>query len=217
MVITVDIDNFSIMKTLVDQGSSVDIPYWKTFKKIRIPESEMQSYDDQIVDFLGERVDTRGYGQVDLNDQDTILVMEANTSYNILLGRMSLNHLWAIISTLHLDMKFPSIYGDILIVHMNQKVAQECYVANLRVEPTSGDMARMGRGCSQERRSPREERKTLRKEPKTLRQEHTVTLVELDPWINEARLKPGNELRPIPLQDEERTMILGTSLSTMQS
>jgi len=32
MMISVDIENFTIMKTLVDQGSSVDILYWKTFK-----------------------------------------------------------------------------------------------------------------------------------------------------------------------------------------
>jgi len=40
MVITIDIDNFSIMKTLVDQGSLMDILHWKMFKKMRIPEKE---------------------------------------------------------------------------------------------------------------------------------------------------------------------------------
>jgi len=36
MVITVEIENFAVMKTLVDQGSSVDILYWRTFKKLKI-------------------------------------------------------------------------------------------------------------------------------------------------------------------------------------
>lgn len=48
------------MKTLVDQGSSMDILCWKTFKKMRILEAEIESYDEQIVIFFGERVDTRG-------------------------------------------------------------------------------------------------------------------------------------------------------------
>jgi len=61
MVITVQIDKFAITKVLVDQGNSVDILYWKTFKKKRIPESEIQPYDDQIVGFFGEWVDTRGF------------------------------------------------------------------------------------------------------------------------------------------------------------
>ena len=46
MVISVDIDKFTIRKTLVDQGSSVDILYWKTFKAMRILEAKMVPYDD---------------------------------------------------------------------------------------------------------------------------------------------------------------------------
>ena len=37
MVIIVEIEKIAITKVLVDQGSSVDILYWKTFKKMRIP------------------------------------------------------------------------------------------------------------------------------------------------------------------------------------
>ena len=61
MVITVEIQKIAIAKFLLDQGSSVDILYRKTFKKMKIPESEIQPYDDQIVRFSGEWVDTRGY------------------------------------------------------------------------------------------------------------------------------------------------------------
>jgi len=56
MVISVDIDKFTIMKTLMDQGSSVDILYWKTLKHMRLAEEEMKSYDDHVVGFSGERV-----------------------------------------------------------------------------------------------------------------------------------------------------------------
>jgi len=60
MVISVDIDNFTIMKTLLDQGSSVDILYWKIFKVMRIPIEEMMPYDDHVVGFSRERVGTKG-------------------------------------------------------------------------------------------------------------------------------------------------------------
>jgi len=43
-VITVEIENFAILKTLVDQGSSV--LYWSTFKKLHILDSEIQSYEN---------------------------------------------------------------------------------------------------------------------------------------------------------------------------
>jgi len=61
MVITMEIDKFTITKVLVDQGSWVDILYFKTFKKMRILETEIQPYDEQIVGFSSKRVDTRGF------------------------------------------------------------------------------------------------------------------------------------------------------------
>ena len=132
MVITVEIDKFAIAKVLVDQGSSVDILYWETFKKMNISESEIQPYDEQIVGFSGERVDTRGYIDLFTTFGDDYLsktinvrylLVNANTSYNILLGRPSINRLKAIVSTPHLAMKFPSVNGDIATVHVDQKTA----------------------------------------------------------------------------------------------
>ena len=145
MVITVEIDKFAIAKVLVDQGSSVDILYWETFKKMKISEAEIQPYNKQIVGFSGERVDTKGFidlyttfGDDYLSKTINIryLLVNANTSYNILLGRPSINRLKAIVSTPHLAMKFPSVNGDIATVHVDQKIARECYVASLKVEPT---------------------------------------------------------------------------------
>jgi len=117
MVILIDIDNFTIMKMLVNQGSLVDILYWKIFKQMRIVEEEMMTYDDQVVSFSGERVGTRGYiklyttfdeGEVRKTIKIRYRVIDANTSYNILLGRSSINRLRAIVSTPHLVMKFSS-------------------------------------------------------------------------------------------------------------
>jgi len=47
------------------------------------------------------------------------LLIDTNTSYNVLLGRPSLNLLGAIVSTPHLAMKFPSSMGDIITVHVD--------------------------------------------------------------------------------------------------
>ncbi|RZC11950.1 hypothetical protein D0Y65_011948 [Glycine soja] len=60
-------------------------------------------------------------------------LVNALTSYNILLGRLSLNELGAIVSTLHLVMKFPSDDGKIIIVRVDQMTAIECYVVSLRM------------------------------------------------------------------------------------
>jgi len=40
VVISVEIEDFAVRKTLVEPGSSVDILYLGTFRKLRIPEEE---------------------------------------------------------------------------------------------------------------------------------------------------------------------------------
>jgi len=54
MVITMEVDNCMVMKTLINQGSSVDILYWPTFQKLEIPEAEIKPYDDQPIGFSGK-------------------------------------------------------------------------------------------------------------------------------------------------------------------
>ncbi|XP_014515665.1 uncharacterized protein LOC106773494 [Vigna radiata var. radiata] len=61
MVINVEIARYGVGWVLVDQGSSVNILYWKTFLQFDMSEDLIVPYNEQIVGFAGERVDTRGY------------------------------------------------------------------------------------------------------------------------------------------------------------
>jgi len=67
------------------------------------------------------------------------LLVDAESSHNILLGRSSLNKLGAIVSTPHLAMKFPSDSKsrskNVVTLHSYQKTARECYAASLRILP----------------------------------------------------------------------------------
>jgi len=101
----------------------------------------MVAYDEPIYGFSREKVSTRAY--IDLHtifwegtQTKTIricfLVVDAPTSYNVLLGRPSLNTLGIVVSTPHLAMKFPSPSSDILTIHDNQWLARECYMDSLR-------------------------------------------------------------------------------------
>jgi len=219
MVIAVDIDRFIIRKTLVDEGSLVDILYWKTFKAVRMAETEMMPYDDHVVAFSGERVGTKGYidlyttfgeGKSTRTIKIRYLVIDANTSYNILLGRPSINRLMAIVSTPHLAMKFPSRTGDILTVHVDQKEARECYAESLRVEPLRADTSSLrARKSSRKNRSPRKDR------PRAV--QPTVALVDLDPRVTEDRLEAREELRRVPLLDEEHNTAVGTALAAVEA
>jgi len=129
MVIIVEIENYAVKKVLVDQGSSVDILYWATYQKLQLLDTAMVPYDEPIYGSSDEQVSTRGY--IDLHtvfrertQTKTIpirfLIVDAPTSYNVLLGCPSLNTLDAVVSTPHLAMKFPSPSGDILTIHYDQ-------------------------------------------------------------------------------------------------
>jgi len=100
----------------------------------------MVPYDEPIYGFSGEQVSTRGYTNLHTVFRDgpqtktvpiRFLIVDAPTSYNVLLGRPSLNTLGAVVSTPHLAMKFPSPSGDILTIHCDQRLAHECYMASL--------------------------------------------------------------------------------------
>jgi len=100
MVIMIELENYAVKKVLIDQGSSVDILYWTTYQKLQLPTTAMVLYNEPIYGFSGEKVSTRGY--IDLHtvfrdgtQTETIpirfLIVDAPTSYNVLLGRPSLN------------------------------------------------------------------------------------------------------------------------------
>ncbi|XP_017405964.1 uncharacterized protein LOC108319367 [Vigna angularis] len=90
-----------------------------------ISEDMIMLFHEQILGFAGERVDTRGY--VDLRMclgtekkakelKIRFLLVEANTSYNVLLGRPCLNAFEAIVSTPHLTLKYPPDNGKICVI-----------------------------------------------------------------------------------------------------
>jgi len=181
-VISIEVAEYGIGKVLVDQGSSVNILYWKTFQRMNLSEDLIVPYNEQIVGFSGERVDTRGY--LDLrtridsrrDDQEVrvrFLLVEANTSYNVLLGRPCLNAFGAIVSTLHLAMKFPSDKGTICTVHADQQIARQCYAAGLKITPYS---------------RPRKQHRS------------EVAMTDLDPRMNtEDRIEPGGDTKEISI------------------
>jgi len=180
MVISIEIAEYGIGKVLADQGSSVNILYWKTFQRLNLSADLIVPYNEQVVSFLGERVDTRGY--LDLctrigSRKDgrevrvRFLLVEANTSYNVLLGRPCLNAFEEIVSTLHMAMKFPLDRGTICTIHADQQIARQCYAAGLRITPYN---------------RPRKQHRS------------EVAMIDLDPRTNtEDQIQPGGVTKEI--------------------
>jgi len=137
------------------------------------------------------------------------LLVNANTSYNILLGH-SINRLKAIVSTPHLAMKFPSVIGDIATVHVDQKTARECYVASIKVEPTRRLYTKT---LNDQSPSRRERSPETRSRGQNFRR-HLVALVDLDLWLDDPQMEASEDLQPIFLRNNDRKTYMGTLLKS---
>jgi len=60
------------------------------------------------------------------------IVVNASSSYNLYLGRPSLNRLGAVASTAHMKMKLPSFERGLITIKADQKTTRKCYESNLK-------------------------------------------------------------------------------------
>ena len=58
MVVSIIIVNFMVSKVLIDQGSSTDILYWKTFQNLEVSPNTIHPYSGPLLSFARERVET---------------------------------------------------------------------------------------------------------------------------------------------------------------
>ncbi|XP_057444168.1 uncharacterized protein LOC130736349 [Lotus japonicus] len=118
VVVMVRINIFNVRRVLLDQESSADIIYGDAFDQLGLTENDLMPYIGTLVGFSGEQVWVRGYLDLDTVfgvDEDAkllrvrYLVLQVVASYNVIIGRNTLNRLCAVISTAHLAVKYPLI------------------------------------------------------------------------------------------------------------
>jgi len=126
---------------LIDQESSADVMFWSTFVNLRLSPDQLRLHDGCLVGFAGDRVEVRGYVNLrtTFSDEDAArtvvvryIVVNTPSTYNLLLGRPSLNKLGAVASTKHMKMKLPSLEGKVITIKSNQKAVRKCYESILK-------------------------------------------------------------------------------------
>ena len=139
LVIMLNIEGFNTKRILVDNGSSADIIYLPTFQQLRLDPKRLRLFNSPLINFSGDRVYpkgivtltvTAGSYPVQLTRQVDFLVVDCPTSYNVIIGRPTLNKWKAVTSTYCLKVKFPTDEG-IGEVKGDQVLARECYQAVL--------------------------------------------------------------------------------------
>ncbi|XP_025616243.1 uncharacterized protein [Arachis hypogaea] len=141
VIISIQLGDLIVRKVLLDPGSSADVLFFTTFKKMKLSNNILQPYMGDLVGFSGERVPVLGsvwlqttLGEQPLHNTQDIqyLVVDCFSPYNVILGRPFLNKFAAIVSTVHLCVKFPVQDNIIATVHGDLQEARQCYNTSLK-------------------------------------------------------------------------------------
>ncbi|XP_072094212.1 uncharacterized protein [Arachis hypogaea] len=198
VAISVQLGDLIVRKVLLDPGSSADVLFFTTFEKMKLSNNILQPYHGDLVGFSGERVPVLGsvWLQTTLGEQPLFktqdiqyLVVDCFSPYNLILGRPFLNRFAAIVSTVHLCVKFPVQDNLVATIHGDLHEARQCYNTSLKPIRKSN----MPQVNSIQPDQPR--------------------LSEIDPRVDfEDRPMPNEDLTKVPLtEDPMKFTFVGTS------
>lgn len=146
LVITLDISNHDVKKTLVDNGSSVDVLFAHTLDRMQLGSLRLETSKEQSLYGFGHNVVPIqgiihlpvifGTEPRKVRHMVKFYVINIPSSYNAILGRLSLTKLRAITSTPHLKVKFstPKGVGEL---KAESGMAETCYGAEVALGETS--------------------------------------------------------------------------------
>ncbi|XP_073122044.1 uncharacterized protein [Henckelia pumila] len=134
--------NYDIKRVFVDSGSSVNVIFQEAFEQMDLQGCETTPVKTALYGFAGHTVQPRGeiWLPVTLGSEGlrkTVMtlftIVEAPSSYNILLGRPALNAFMVVASAYHHKIKFP--VGDkVGEVQGDQPSSRRCYADTVRVD-----------------------------------------------------------------------------------
>ncbi|KAL0433427.1 UNVERIFIED_CONTAM: hypothetical protein Slati_2677000 [Sesamum latifolium] len=140
LVISATVSNFWVKKVLVDTGSAADILFFTAFSQMGIGTKMLRKVNTPLVGFNGSVVEPMGEIALPISIGTTpyratrmlkFLVVDAPSSYNIIIGRPSLNSFRAVVSTVHMKLKFPA-YREIGEEKGDCRLAKECHANILK-------------------------------------------------------------------------------------
>ena len=120
LVIRAVVANKTVHRVLIDNGSLSDIIFASAFEKINIGREQLEPVNAHLLGFSREKVLPLRSVQLVLTLGDPpwqatmmikFLILDAPSTYNMLLGRPSLNAMRAIPSAYHMVVKFPTENG----------------------------------------------------------------------------------------------------------
>ncbi|XP_058783320.1 uncharacterized protein LOC131657996 [Vicia villosa] len=133
--------NFDVRR-IVDQGSSVDIMYSQLFKTLQLNDSHLTPYvGSDLQGFNGTVTKPWGFVEliVSIGSAETartvkvqFLVVDYPSIYQCILGRPTLAELIAVLSTVHLKLKYYTTKGQVATLNDDIDAARRCFEASAK-------------------------------------------------------------------------------------
>ena len=117
LVIVIMIEGFNTIRVLVDNGSSADIIYLSAFQQLKVEQKILCPFESPLVSFSGDKVYPCGIVTLTITassypcqvtNKHNFLVVDSPSSYNVIIGRPTLNCSKASTSMYCLKVKFPT-------------------------------------------------------------------------------------------------------------
>ena len=135
LVIMLMIEGFNTKRVLIDNGSSTNIIYLSAFQQLKVDSKRFRPFESPLVSFSEDKVYPSGIVTLtvmagsyplQVTNKHNFLVVDSLSSYNVIIGRPTLNCLKAVTSTYCLKVKFLIEQGIGEIIG-DQVLARESY------------------------------------------------------------------------------------------
>ncbi|KAF3504699.1 hypothetical protein F2Q69_00044249 [Brassica cretica] len=136
LVVSLTVENCLVRRILVDNRSSSNIIFQTAYQDLGLDESALTRKTNPLVGFSGEVKQTAGevvlpvYAK-GINMSTKFLLIDCQSSYNMILGRPWIHDMGAVPSTFHQMVKFPTSWG-IKVVKGDQENSRSCYQTTLK-------------------------------------------------------------------------------------
>ncbi|XP_073129061.1 uncharacterized protein [Henckelia pumila] len=142
LLIQAQIANYDVRRVFVDSGSSVNVLFQEAFEQMDLHGYELSPVKTALYGFAGHTVQPQGEMLLPItlgsgDEKRTVMtrftLVEAPSSYNVILGRPAMNSFKAVALAYHQKIKFP--VGDkVGEVRGDQPSSRKCYAETVKVD-----------------------------------------------------------------------------------
>ncbi|XP_075489601.1 uncharacterized protein LOC142528437 [Primulina tabacum] len=164
LVIQARVANYDVLRVFVYNGSSVNVIFKEALVQMNLHEYQLEAVETVLFGFAGHAVYpdgeitmplTLGNGDLRKTVMTVFTVVDAPSSYNIILGRPAMNEMRAVASTYHQKIKFP-VRGQVGEVKGDQPSSRRCYGETVRVDQKKARREGKEKECLEEGAKERE-------------------------------------------------------------